>query len=240
MHIELLELLIVGAAVFCGAIIQGNLGFGTTITAFAVIVLVEPLLLPQSMMIASTPMIATLLGRHFRGGDFRDVATVLAGRIPGIAIAIYLLRNIDHNYIVIGGAFLVLAAVASSARGVTVERNRTTLMMAGIASGLGGTALSIGGPPVALLYQREQGPTLRATMSWIAATGVPIAALTLAASGEFSTADVRTGLALIPFTMAGTLLAPRLTPWFDGRLRPIVLTVCGAGAIVALLRLLVG
>lgn len=240
MHIGLLELAIVGAAVFCGAIIQGNLGFGTTITAFAVIVLVEPELLPQSMMIASTPMIATLLVRHFRGANLGEVATVLIGRIPGIALAIYLLRTVDHTYIVIGGAFLVLAVVVSSAKGATIERTRTTLLLSGAASGLGGTALSIGGPPVALLYQREQGPSLRATMSWLAATGVPIAAAGLALSGEFSTTDLKTGLGLVPFTMAGTLLAPRLTPWFDGRLRPIVLTVCGAGAVVALLRLLVG
>jgi hypothetical protein len=240
MHIGLLELVIVGAAVFCGAIIQGNLGFGTTITAFAVIVLVEPELLPQSLMIASTPMIATLLVRHFRGGKIADVATVLVGRVPGIALAIYLLRTVDHTYIVMGGAFLVLAVVVSSAKGATIRRTRATLLIGGVASGLGGTALSIGGPPVALLYQREQGPALRSTMSWLAATGVPVAALGLALSGEFSATDLRTGLALVPFTMAGTIVAPKLTPWFDGRLRPIVLTVCGAGALVALLRLLVG
>lgn len=239
MHIGLLELAIVGIAVFIGAVIQGNIGFGTTITAFGIIVVIEPLLLPQSMMLASLPMVAALFVRHHRGGNLREVFTVLLGRGPGIAAAIVLLRNVDHRLIISFGAFVVLAVVALSTQGATIRRTPVSLFFAGAASGLSGTALSIGGPPVALLYQDEQGPALRATMSWLTATGLPIAALSLALSGEFSETDVRTGLGLVPFTMLGTLVAPLATRWFDGRLRPIVLGVCGAGAVVALLRLLV-
>lgn len=238
MHIGLLQLFIVGTAVFCGAVIQGNLGFGTTITAFAVIVLVEPDLLPQSMMIASLPMVATIFARHFRGANLPEVGIVFLGRIPGIFAAIYLLRTVDHRLIIISGSFLVLATVLVSARGVAISRNLATLFVGGFASGLGGSALSIGGPPVALLYQQEQGPALRATMSWLVATGLPVAAILLALAGEFSATDLRTGLALVPFTMSGTLVAPLLRPWFDGRLRPIVLAVCGVGAVVVLLRLI--
>ncbi len=59
---------------------------------------------------------------------------------------------------------VVLAALAMTTREREVPRNRRTLAAHGVISGTTGTASGIGGPPIALLYQRER-PRVRATLA---------------------------------------------------------------------------
>ena len=52
--------------------------------------------------------------------------------------------------------------------------NRGTLLPAGLLSGFAGTATSIGGPPLALLYQHSDRPGVRTTLAVYFTTGAAI------------------------------------------------------------------
>ena len=58
-------------------------------------------------------------------------------------------------------------------------------MGAGALSGFMGTIVSIGGPPIALLYQNESGPSLRGTLSAFFVVGVALAIIGLCAVRTF-------------------------------------------------------
>jgi len=133
--------------------------------------------------------------------------------------------------IVVGG--MVLAVVALSIREAVVPRNRVTLVTAGVISGVTGTATSIGGPPVALLYQDQSGPRVRATLSVYFAIGNSIALAALAATGHLPGRDVVVGLVFVGCAAAGFAAAAGLRRFLDaGRTRAAVLAAAAGSALV--------
>lgn len=236
MHVVGLALVAALLAVFVGAILQGCIGFGMVVLAFPVLVSLEPALLPGSVLFASFPLITVNLYRHWDGANYSEVGWLMSGRIPGMLVAVALVRSVDRSVLAIGGGLVVLAAVALSLWAPRIDRTRGSLIGAGGVSGLFGTAVGIGGPPLGLLYQHEDGPTLRSTVSVLMFLGAPLSAAILGLSGALSMTDVRTGLAFMPATTLGILAAPKFIPWFDARLRITVLVVCALAAIVAMAR----
>ncbi len=234
MHIVGLALVAALLAVFVGAILQGCIGFGMVVLAFPVLVSLEPALLPGTVLLASIPLVTINLIRNWAGTDFAEVGWLMGGRIPGMLAAVLLVRSVDRSALAIGGGLVVLVAVALSIWAPRIERSRGTLVGAGAVSGLFGTAVGIGGPPLGLMYQHEKGPKLRSTVSVFMFLGAPLSAAILALSGELSTTDLRTGLAFMPATTLGILVAPKFIPWVDQRLRVTVLVVCALAAIVAM------
>ncbi len=240
MHVEGVELVIVALALFLGAVVQGSLGFGMVLVSFPVLVITEPELLPQTTMIVALPMILSLAWRHRGGAVWRDVGIVTLGRLPGIGLAILILSVASARAIGLMAGATVLAAVALSFWAPAVPKTTPNLLMAGVVSALFGTSVSIGGPPLALLFQHEAGPRLRSTMTSIMLFGGPLSLLFLAVSGNVDRTDVRTGIALAPFSILGSYCSRWVIPYIDDRLRPTILSICAFGAIVAMIRLSIG
>ena len=206
------------------------------VLAFPVLIVVNPELMPQTVLITGIPTIALNIVRNWGEADYREVGWLAAGRVPGLLAGTLLVVAVDRSYLALAGGFVVLAAVALSLWAPKVQRTTSNLFAAGTISALFGTAIGIGGPPLGLLYQHETGGRLRGTVSLLMVTGSPLSILLLSMAGEFSQTDLRTGLALTPFTIAGNLSAPRFIPWFDERVRVVVLVVCAFAATVAMAR----
>lgn len=239
MHVVGIEFAIVALALCLGAMVQGSLGFGMVLVSFPVLVFTEPELLPQTTMIVALPMILSLAWRHRGGAVWRDVGLITLGRLPGIGLAILILSVASSRTIGLMAGATVLAAVALSFWAPAVPKTTPNMLAAGVVSALFGTSVSIGGPPLALLFQHEQGPRLRSTMTSIMLFGGPLSLVFLALTGKVEAIDVRTGLALAPFSVIGSYSSRWVIPYVDDRLRPIILSVCAFGAVVAMLRLLI-
>ncbi|MDY7102728.1 MAG: sulfite exporter TauE/SafE family protein, partial [Actinomycetota bacterium] len=133
----------------------------------------------------------------------------------------------------------VLAAVLVTAFVPPVPRTRTTLVVAGLLSGTFGTAVGIGGPPLALVYAGSRGPEIRGTLGMIMLTGLPIGIGSLALSGHLGLGEIVAGLTLWPAIAIGYLLARRVQANAESWIRPLVLSVSAFGAVVAITRTLV-
>jgi len=68
---------------------------------------------------------------------------------------------------------------------------------------------------------------------------LPLSLTILALSGNVGATDARTGLALTPFTVVGSYSSRWVIPYVDEQLRPIILSICAFGAVVAIVRLLI-
>jgi hypothetical protein len=132
---------------------------------------------------------------------------------------------------------MVLVAVAVTVSAVHVRATPGTLGFAGVVSGVAGTATSIGGPPIALVYQHDPGPRVRASLGAYFIVGVVISLFALGVGGQLHQRDVVTGLGLLPFVVAGFLVARPLRALVDGRtLRAGLLGVASLGAVVLILQ----
>jgi uncharacterized protein len=108
-----------------------------------------------------------------------------------------------------------------------------TLVSAGFASGFMGTTTSIGGPPMALVYQRSDGPAFRSTLAIYFAAGAVMSLTALAVAGRVGAHELRLGLLLWPGVVVGFLLSKPLTRYLDdGRTRAMVLAISAAAALL--------
>lgn len=230
------EVVAATAIMAVGGALQGSIGFGALLVAAPVVALIDIDLVPASTAVAGTALVVLIAIRERRGVDRTGVGWVLAGRVPGTlagGAAVGLLPEAELQAFF--GA-LLLVAVAISAGSAHLRRTPGVLLSAGMVSGVMGTATSVGGPPVALVYQREEGPVIRGTLSAIFVVGSLMTLTTLAAVGELGVDELVAGLVMTPGIVAGFLVSRWTAPRVDGRaLRPAVLGVSGLAALVVLL-----
>ncbi len=132
---------------------------------------------------------------------------------------------------------LVVAAVAMSALGLRARRTRWTLLGAGTLSGFMGTTTSIGGPPMAMVYQEDSGAIVRGTLSVFFAVGVAFSLVGLALVGRLGSWELVHALVLIPGAIVGFSVSNRTTHLLDsGYTRAAVLGVSGLSGCVVILR----
>jgi len=232
---DLLVAVAAGLAVAVGGFVQSGVGLGLGLVAAPVITLLDPAVMPGSLLVAGAALPALILSREVRHADWRGVSWAMAGRLGGTAVGVWVVATVSERVLGFVVAGVVLTAIVLTSVSTAIPRNRWTLMTAGLISGGTATSTSIGGPPLALLYQREQGPAVRATLSLFFMIGSCIALAALAVSGHLPARDVATGLLLAACAAAGFACASRLRQFLDhGWTRTAVLTVSAASAVVLL------
>jgi uncharacterized membrane protein YfcA len=227
-------LLVAGIAVAAGALVQSGVGLGLGLVAAPVVALLDPALMPGSMLVVGALLPVLILTREARHTDWPGASWALGGRIAGTAAGVWLVTAVPVRALGILVGAAVLAVIAITTLGAELPRNRWMLLAAGVVSGTTGTATSIGGPPVALLYQREYGPRVRATLSFFLFVGNSLAIAALALAGRLPARDVEAGLVFLACAAAGFAAAPRFRRFLDaGRIRAALLvTAAGAAAIL--------
>jgi uncharacterized membrane protein YfcA len=97
------------------------------------------------------------------------------------------------------------------------------------------TTVAVGGPAIALVYQRSEGPVLRATLARYFVIGTAFSLIALTIGDQFDSDGLVAGLVLLPGTIAGFAVSHRLAAVLDrGRTRAVVLSLTLASAIVVL------
>ncbi|GAA1897071.1 sulfite exporter TauE/SafE family protein [Streptomyces sodiiphilus] len=196
-------LTVAGAAVLFGAVVQSGVGLGLGLVAAPVVAFLDPALVPGTLLIVTLPLPLLMMGAEWRHIDWRGLAWALPARVPGVVAGAWLVAVLEPR--TLGGVVgaMVLLAVAASLWAPRVPLSPVSLVVAGAASGLSGTATSIGGPPMALLYQHETAARVRATLGGFFLAGTVMSLGALAVGGHLDGAQVRAGLLLMPFVLAG-------------------------------------
>ncbi|MBB5127400.1 sulfite exporter TauE/SafE family protein [Streptomyces griseoloalbus] len=230
------EFALLSLTVAIGAVLQVSVGFGLGMIAAPVFSLVDPTLAPAVVLLLAAGVTAAVLAREGGGADLRGCGWALVGRVPGVVAGALLVVFLPARYLALLIAGVVLAGVAASAAGFAPRPRRSSVLLAGMASGVMGTATSIGGPPMAMVWQRLTGPRLRATMSAFFLAGSLMSLAALAAAGAVDAHTLRRTALLAPAAIAGVLLARPLTRRLNAhrtRTAAMGLAVAGAVGLVA-------
>jgi hypothetical protein len=227
---------IAGVVVAVGALIQAALGFGYALVAAPVLAVIAPQLVPGPVLLSACVLSAGIAARELRHVDARGVGWALLGRVPGAWLGATALALAPRSAFELTFGAIVLAAVWMSVAAPRVDRSSQTLVIAGIVSGVMGTIAAIGGPPIALVYQHEHGPRLRATLSAYFTLGSVVSLAALASAGQFETRQLLSAALMLPPIAVGFACAGVARTWLDaGRTRAgvlIVAAVSGAAVIV--------
>ncbi|MGH8968838.1 MAG: TSUP family transporter [Actinomycetes bacterium] len=233
--------LALAVAVTAGALVQGAVGLGLGLVAAPVMTLVDPSLMPGVMLWLASVYPVVILARDWRSSDWRGLGWAFTGRVPGTALGVLVVALVSTRMLGLLVGAMVLVAVVMTGKVITLPMRREVLVGAGVVSGVTGTATSIGGPPLALVYQHTSGPRLRATLALYFMGGGLLSLGGLAFAGQLDRDDAMVALALGPFLVVGFLLSTLVRRHVDaGRTRRAVLAVCGASAVALLLRSALG
>jgi uncharacterized membrane protein YfcA len=231
------HVVLVSGIVLVGAVLQGSVGFGLGLFGAPLLLLVEPALIPGPLLLSSIALTLLLTRREWGAVGWGDLKWAIPGRVVGVLVAAALLATLpQHELGVASGAF-VLGAVALSASGLRVGPTPRVLVGAGALSGFLSTSVSIGGPPMALVYQYETGPRIRGTLSAYFVVGVVLSLIGLHVIGRFGATEALAGLTLVPGILLGYWISRHTARWLDrGYMRSAVLIVSALTSVVVILR----
>lgn len=220
------------AVMAASAILQGAVGFGLGLLAIPFLIYLDVRFVPGPLLVAALTLHMLVLRRDRSGVDSSGLAMLLSGRLLGTIPAALILASLPLESMKVLLAGVVLAGALMGVLHTGGHPTQPVLFAAGAASGFMATAAGLGGPPVALVYQRESGLRLRGTLAAYFIIGTIVSLSALAWAGRFAREEVRLSFYLIPGTVLGFLLSRRAAAYLDaGYTRTAVLAVSMLAAI---------
>lgn len=225
-------LIVAFIAVVAGSALQSMSGFGLAVIASPILVIINPNFLPAPIL--ALGCILSLLNciRYRQQLHFSNIKLALLARIPGSILGILLLTLLPPIFFAVGFSLLIIFSVLLTYQRVDIHHCERNLVIAGFFSGLMGTTTSVGGPPIALVYQNSNLSTLRAELGLFFLIGTLVSLIMLCASGNINYAQVQLTLPLIPALFVGFGLSFYLDKYLGQRyLKPLIalisITSCG-------------
>lgn len=236
-HIATPEFIVALAVTFAAAAVHSTVGFGFALLSVPVLALLDPLFAPVPQLIVVWPLTVAIVWRERHAVEVRSTLWILAGRVPGALLGVVLLKWLSTAALDVLMSLMVVVGVALVVSRGAFRRTPAREVTAGIASGTMAMVSAIGGPPIALLYRNDEGPTVRANLGLVFAVGLSITLGVRATAGEVSAAELAIGLALLPAVWLGLRASRRLIPRVSGsRLKNAIVLISGAAAAVLLVR----
>ncbi|CAM2170153.1 putative membrane transporter protein [Paraburkholderia sacchari] len=199
--------LILAATVTIAAFIQGAVGVGFALICAPVIGLIDPGLLPVSLLILMLPLNVYLAWRERPALDSNGTLWITVGRTVGAVGGVLIISRISaHDLNLFIGASTIAAAVATLCA-PTFAPGRNALITAGAVTGITETATGIGGPALAMVFQHYRAPALRSTIALCFAIGEAVSLVMLSFTGQISVDRFVSALLLVPPVIIGAFIS---------------------------------
>lgn len=236
-HIATPEFAVAFIVSFIAAALHSTVGFGFALLSVPLLSLLDPLFAPVPQLVVVFPLTLAIVFRERHAVEVRSTLWIFAGRVPGALIGFALLKLLSTAALDVLMSLMVIVGVAIVASRGTFHRTAAREFGAGVASGTMAMVSAIGGPPIALLYRNDSGPTVRANLGLVFAIGLSITIGVRSLAGEVSWSEVVIGAALLPAVWLGLRASRALIPRVDGpRLRNAVVVIAGGAALLLLAR----
>ena len=234
---SLAEILTVVLTVLFGATLQGSVGFGMGLLASPILILIDPRFVPGPILLSTTVLTVLLVYRERAAIDFHGIQWAMVGRLVGTLAASALLIVVSADQLVLLVGVFILSGVGMSLSGLPFDPIRPVLVVAGMLSGLLGTVASVGGPPMALVYQHAAGARIRSTMSGFFLLGTILSLGALWYIGRFGAYEIQLALVMLPSVLVGFALSKWTAVYVDrGYVRPAVLSVAAGAGLLVIIR----
>lgn len=231
-----LEFALLGGVILVAGCLQGSIGFGMGMLAAPFIALIDTTLLPVLVIMLAMVVTLVVVVMDRAALDLRGAGWALAGRVPGTVVGAGLVTVMSTAVLSWTVAVVVLLGVVVSLRGWRPRVTRTTQAVAGALSGLMGTTTSVGGAPMAIIWQGSEGPRLRGTMSAFFLIGSSLSLVALFLWGAVPTHALATAAWMAPFAVTGVVLSRFVNRFLNRRrTRAVALAASALGALMLII-----
>jgi uncharacterized protein len=233
--------LIIAASVAIGALVQGTIGVGFALIVVPVAALLRPDLLSVAALALMVPLNIYVLAREWRALDWTGGLWILFGRLLGTGggILIFLLMTPRMLDLLVGAS--TVAAVAVTLWLPLFRADRWAFFGAGVVTGVTETAVGIGGPPLALVYQHNPAPVIRATIAACFLVGQLFSLAIMVQLGKVARTQVDAiGWLLLPLTLGAVISQVTHNSLNPQWMRGLILVFAAGSGLVLIGRSLVG
>ena len=237
MHVGVFDFVVAATAVLVGSVVQGSIGFGVNLLAAPFVAIVVPEALPATMTLVALPIAITTVRREHHAVDRLALPWMLAGALPGTLLGLLIVKHASGESLALVVGSVTLVGVGLSTIVPPLPHRASAAFGAGFLSNVFGTASSVGGPPVALLFQHREGPTARSTLGAFFTTSALMSLIGYVVTDKITEHHVYFALGLAPFMLLGLWTSRHLHVHVDrGWLRPAVLTLSAVAGVAAIVR----
>jgi uncharacterized membrane protein YfcA len=231
------ELVAANLVIFIAAVVQAATGVGFAMVAVPLLALISLAWVPVPMLVCNIALSLVILNRGYKELDRTEVPPLAVGLALGTFVgAGILLLFEDRGFGALIGGIIVVAVLASLFI-PQLHLTRMRLLSAAFVGGATGTIAAMHGPPLIILYQRENPEKVRATMAGVFLFGCILALISLWLTGLLDWEDLWRGVILLPGValgfLVGKVLAGRMSP---GTVRYAMLMVSGSAGLALLVR----
>src|SRR6185312_1292928 len=124
---------IVAAAIMFASALQASIGFGIGMLAAPIVALVDPSLIPGTLIMVATLVTLLVLARERQDIDLHGAKWDLVGRVPGTIAGALLLALLPERGLAIMLALVVLLGVGLTSFGWIPVARRRNVVLAGAA-----------------------------------------------------------------------------------------------------------
>lgn len=237
MELTSLEIFLAIIIVAIGTSIQATIGFGLAMISAPLLILVNRVLVPGPLIAAALVLVLWMAYKDRHVINFSTIKVGLLGRCLGTPPAAWLLMSMSAaSFDFIFGVLVLLAVCLSLIHG-NIKPTPKAVFFASMASGFMSTISSIGGPPLALVYQNAKGPEIRANLSILFVLGCSISLLALILVGRFSYVDLQYAGILVFGIILGVTMSRFIKNVVDRQsVRPYLLGLCFISASLIITR----
>ncbi len=228
---------LIAVVVAIGAFVQGTIGIGFALIVAPVLGVLTPELLPVCLLALMVPLNAYIAWRERAALDWSAAGWITSGRFLGTFGGLWVLVALSPGHLSLLIGLATILAVAVTLLSPSFTPGHRAYFTAGIITGVTETATGIGGPPLALVYQHQPAPRLRATIAFCFLVGQLISLAFLTAAGRASVAQLTAATMLVPALVLGALASRLIHHRVRGRfLRLFVLLFALVSGTVLLFR----
>ena len=227
------ELILLNSAIALAGIVQASAGLGFAMVANPLIALINIAYLPGPMLFANLFLSSAILWREGFALDRREMPPLFTGLLIGTVIGALVLTQIEAESLGVVFGIIILAAVLLSIFSPSLALTRKNILIAGTAGGITGIISAMHGPPLVMLYQREDPSKIRATFAALFVVGCTMAITGLWLAGHFGMTQIWMAISLLPGIVigfvAGRFIAARVT---RGAARVAMLIISCIGGVM--------
>lgn len=225
------------AVIVFGSIVQGTIGFGLGLLSAPFIAIAIPDAIPVVLVMVAWPIGGVTAMREHHALDHFALRWMLVGAVPGTLIGLWIIHLASASTLGVIVGISTLLGVLATLVSPPIPINRTSACTAGLIGNITGTAASVGGPPVALLFQHHRGPIVRSTLGAYFAISATLSVVGYAVLGQITGHKLILVAALLPAMLFGAWLSKHFHGLVDaGWLRPSVLVLSSIAGTIAIVR----
>ena len=233
----LTELLLANGAIFAATAVQYALGIAFGLIAAPLLALISVVFVPVPVLMLTFVTAVMSLGSEWSRIHWNEVWSAVTGRTLGSVAGVMVLSAIpdEKTFMLVFGTIIALAVVVSLS-GFRIPFNLLSVGIAGLLSGLSAAITSVGGPPMAVVYQRRSAAEARPSLQTYFAIGAVVTLCILGFSGHVKGEDLARAVLMLPGFAAGYLTGPLLRSRVDSSFRMLLLASAAIAALLLIWR----